>query len=251
MKDIGRRLNLLLPAGALLIGFALFISSCEKDEDLPTTGAVVFNMDYVVDGAVLEFDKIMYQNKAGNQYSVTHLEYFMSNVVLVADNGTEHAFGGVFYLNPRKAYANKFQLEGVDFGKYTSFKFNIGLDSTINKTNALPSTTDNQNMFWPVPMGGGYHFLKFEGHFLDSTGTDQGYAMHLGTNSCLVSGAINESYEFTADKPQVSLEMNLNSWFESPNMYDLNSAGYIMGNQAKMREIAANGKDVLSVKNGI
>ena len=49
-------------------------------------------------------------------------------------------------------------------------------------------------MAWPTAMGGGYHFMKVEGHYLDTSNTIQGFAIHLGKNNNLVNVLINQYF---------------------------------------------------------
>ena len=231
----------------LLFGLLIFFS-CKKEIVEPQTGSVNFMIDYLVDDQPLVFDTIQYTNDAGNTFSVTKIEYFISDITLIDELGNESYFDDVFYMNPRLNESFQVILTDVELKDYASMRFHVGLNSDTNKTDYLPATTENQNMFWPEPMGGGYHFMKFEGHFIDSLGATLGYAMHLGTNTCLVNCVIEQPLSINEDNQVVELEMNLNEWFRNPHVYDLNSAGYIMGNQEKMRIIADNGNDVFKLK---
>jgi hypothetical protein len=65
----------------------------------------------------------------------------------------------------------------------------------------LSTTLDNLNMAWPTAMGGGYHFLKMEGHYLDSLNTNQGYAIHIGKNENLMPVKNNQLLQQRNDTP--------------------------------------------------
>lgn len=151
------------------------------------------------------------------------------------------------YVDAMNSSSNLLVLKDVPVGNYIGISFNIGLDSAQNISDGLPATTDNVNMKWPNPMGGGYHFLKLEGYYKDTTATP-GYAMHLGTNSCLVPIKLFKPINVTTDsKIPLGLVMNINEWYKNPTTFDFNKDGnYIMGNAAAMKKITDNGRDVFS-----
>ena len=218
-------------------------AGCKKEKD---SGTVNLNISYAVDGVPLNFDTMMYQNEAGNQFSVTRLEYYISNISFHKNDGSIFTTNLIQYINARTASTNQFSFNDVPNGNYTKITFNIGIDSARNYTYGLPATTENNNMLWPEPMGGGYHFMKLEGYFADN-GSTPGFATHIGTNSCLVS--IDHPINFSVDGNtyDMQLTMNINEWYKNPEIYDFNTdGGYSMGNMMAMMKIAGNGSDVFN-----
>lgn len=67
---------------ALVFLFSLALISCKKDDDVKTTSQFNFEFLHQVEGQDLEQDKMIYTNKAGNNYSVITLKYFISNIRL-------------------------------------------------------------------------------------------------------------------------------------------------------------------------
>lgn len=204
-------------------------------------------IEYSVSGTPLIFDSLIYKNKAGEFYSVSNLEFFLSNLTLLNDVGNV-ILDNVDYLN---ASSSKFQSTStikVPFGHYKGIRLLIGLDSIHNVTGRIPHTIENENMAWPVPMGGGYHFMKFEGRFYDS-GNISGYAIHLGRNVNLVKIEIPVNFDITYSNHKMFLTMNINEWFENPWMYSLSNDGnYTMNSLPMMKKISENGSDVLQFK---
>lgn len=234
---------------------ALLISGCKKDDDeTPTPTPTVqdkyltFNFTYNVDGSVLSFNNIQYVNDAGNQYSVTKLNYYLSQIALVTDSDTYVMLKDYLYINATASPALKINLNSIPKGTYKGLSLNIGLDSAQNITGGLPVTAENLAMEWPVMMGGGYHFMMLEGKFIDSAGTP-GYAMHLGTNMALSPVYIQTPVVVTSDDKNINLSMNINEWYRNPSLYDFNVDGnYIMGDAQAMAKIAANGYDVFTIQ---
>ena len=103
-------------------------------------------------------------------------------------------------------------------------------------------------MEWPDGMGGGYHFLKFEGHFVDS-GNTFGFAMHIGTNNYLVNGKLWARITLGDGVNTLNVGMNMNEWFKNPAVYDFNMDGnYSMSSMMAMEKLMMNGADVLKIK---
>ncbi len=233
-----------------LLFFVTILNSCKRDKDIvPEKVSLDINIGYSIDDLPLIVDSIMYTNAAGNVYEITRLEYYISNIVLHLANGENYVSRDIFYLNAMEPNTNILNLKNVPTGKYSYLTFNIGIDSTQNISYYLSNTSENINMIWPSYMGGGYHFLKMEGHFNYASGTT-GYAVHLGKNSSLVSCSINS--EFTIDHApyQIEMVMNINEWYKTPYTYDLATDGsFTMGDMVAMGKIAANGANVFSLKN--
>ena len=164
----------------LIAVFSLFFlfSNCSKDKDqiqiTPTSGDWVMRIKYNIDGTSMLFDTLTYQNEAGNVYSINRLQYYISGIRFEKADGTFIKSDTVIYVDARSHNPTDILLKNMPYGNYHKMKFNIGLDSAQNITGFLPNTTENLNMAWPEMMGGGYHFMKFEGNF-SSTGSIFGW----------------------------------------------------------------------------
>lgn len=210
------------------------------------TASFTLRIGHDVDGQALVFDDVRYTNAAGNAYSVERLEYYVSGVRLHRADGSTVELTGTHYCSARDATTNTLPFASVPTGTYTGVTIRLGLDATQNVTGALPATTQNTNMAWPVPMGGGYHFLKLEGRFRDGAGALHGYAMHIGRTTNAITARVDTPIVVRASG-SLALRMNLNEWFNAPSRYDFaTDPVYSMSSDAAMRKLAANGVDVLS-----
>ena len=237
----------------LFILLTSLIAGCkDDDEDMSPAPAsperyLSFNFTFNVDNLPLIFNSIQYINDAGNQYSITKMRFYLSEISLVTDSNTKVLLKNNLYVDAASPPVFKINLATIPSGNYTGLSFNIGLDSAQNITGYLPSINENLYMEWPVVMGGGYHFMMFEGHFIDSTGTP-GFAMHLGTSASLCPVSIQQTLSIGQADKEIRLSMNINEWFRNPAIYDFNVDGnYIMGNVQAMSKLAANGVDVFSM----
>lgn len=239
-----------------LIAVFLF-NACKKDKQpepsLPdnpppeVVQGINFSITYNIDGTGFSENNFNYYTLTGYNYNITTLNYYLSKICLIKADSSLLLLKEYQYVDALSAGTNQFLIKNIPAGNYIGLKFNIGLDSLQNISDTLPATTENINMQWPQLMGGGYHFLKLEGNYKDSTGT-YGYAMHLGTNSCLVPvKTLKPITILTNTTTSIQLKMNINEWFKNPHTYDFNVDGnYIMGNAIIMKKIAENGVDVFN-----
>ncbi len=231
--------------------FVLMLSlfSCKKYENLfPEKIDLVVKLEHAIDSFPLLYDTIMYFNQAGNNYEITRLEYYISNIKLHSDFLGDYTSSKIFYVNPQIPSTLSLLLEDVPSGRYTSISYTIGIDSSHNISFSLPNTAENIGMSWPNGMGGGYHFLKLEGHYLYNS-ISTGYAVHLGNNSFQATGIIHHDFMLGYTPYEIELEMNINEWYQSPNIYNFQVDGnYTMGDSVLMGKIASNGTDIFSLK---
>lgn len=240
------RTSILLMRNVILIALmTLMVSSCKKKDD--DENKLNLNLSFAVDGSKLEFNSIKYVNAAVNNYSVSKLHFYISAFEFENTDGNKFSFDSIFYVDAA-TQTPSFTLEGLPVGNYKSLRFLIGLDSLHNISHALPNTIDNENMSWPDMMGGGYHFMKLEGNFMDG-GNPTGYAMHLGKNVHVVQVNIQKDFKVSGGTAALNLEMNINEWFSNPHNYDFNIDGnYSMSDSVAMSKLALNGKDVFNIQ---
>jgi hypothetical protein len=237
-----------------LIGFLLLITGCKKDDDetitpvTPYVPQLSLKVRFQVDGKALQFDTIKYMNAAQNNYSVSTLMFYLSRVNLLKADSSVVPVKTWWYIDAKNLSTCDVIINQIPEGNYIGMTFNIGLDSVQNIINGLPPTYENMLMEWPVFMGGGYHFMKMEGAFIDSTLTP-GYAMHLGTNNTLCPVTLSGNICVGKNCNPVTLTMNVNEWFTDPNTYDFNIDGnYIMGDTGAMKKFAENGYNVFTIQ---
>ena len=225
--------------------------SCKKDTatQLPESNpALRFDISFRVDTAAVQANKLIYHNKAGNNYSITNYQCYLSNFAML--NEKQQWVGGsdVWFADAFDAKTQRYTSYSIPAGVYSKLRLIIGLDSLHNLNDALPATAANINMKWPPEMGDGYHFLKFEGKYVDDSNNIRGFMMHLGTNMFKVELEIPVAYN-TATDTVLSLSMNINEWFCNPFTYSLTRQGAsTMTADSLMNYIKNNGSDVLSIK---
>lgn len=233
----------------------LFVmTSCTKEDDTEAEVAkadITFTVTHEVDGSALVFNQLLYTNEAGNKYEVSRLEYYLSDFKFKKANGSWYTPTFEPVLINGSVSDQTFLLKNVPMDSYYGFSFMIGLNEEWNKTGSLENNLDNYNMAWPDVIGGGYHFMKFEGNYLDLTDEVRGFTVHLGNNGMQ---SVNEfdGLDFTVsdfEKNNFLLTMNLNEWFESPNLFDFNKDGnYTMAIDTLMKKVSDNGRNCIKIE---
>lgn len=225
--------------------------SCSKEQNDPVeTGLLELQFEHQIDGDPLEMDNTFYTNAAGNQYRVILLKYFISGVTLFSKGKVifrQSSTPSVISANHSESCG--FTLAEVPAGDYDSISFSLGVVPELNYDDAFPLGYDDLGMYWPTSMGGGYHFMRFEGHWKDG---DQygGFAFHIGQNENLITTGFPLQLSIASAEPaQLDFVMNLNQWFEDPHFYDLKvESGYTMGDTVKMNMLVENGHRVFTLK---
>jgi len=234
----------------LALVLLLIITSCKKDEDTTPveTSSLSLNLSFKSGSTPLLFDTINYTNAAGNQYSVSRLQFYISNIQLIKPDSSLVDISDYSYVDARVAATLKIKNNIPVTGQFIGMKLQVGLDSTHNINNALPATNENINMAWPDMMGGGYHFMKLEGSYISGL-SFPGYAMHIGRNQYLVNCVISHSFTLSEGSNSLGLVMDINEWYTNPANYDFEVDGnYSMGVMAAMMKLKENGSDIFMLQ---
>ncbi|NQV01648.1 MAG: hypothetical protein HQ542_03310, partial [Bacteroidia bacterium] len=119
-------------------------------------------------------------------------------------------------------------------------------------------------MFWPQYLGGGYHYMKLNGKWLDENQQVNPFDFHLGIGQIYysypdsITGFVQNYFQVTLPNSSFLMEknqtkeilliMNIENWFRNPNTYDHNIwRGDIMQKQEAMQLACENGHDVFTV----
>lgn len=205
---------------------------------------------HTVDEDSLQFSKMIYSNSSGNEFSVFRLHYFISGVSLYREGVREFRQATKPQaINARYADSRSILLQNVPAGSFDSLSFSLGVVPEWNYDNAFQLSTNDLHMYWPPELGGGYHFMKFEGHWQDS-GQFGGFAFHIGQNENLVSSGFPLELKIKEkEMARLDVAMNVNKWFDEPFTYNLlHQGGYTMGDTVQMGWLVSNGHDVFSLK---
>ena len=226
--------------------------SCKKPIQ---NGDLTVNIDYSVNGKPLITDSLCYQNEAGNKFMITEIQWFISKMELQNEQGEwVELEPHIFYIDTNIPENQTIRISAIPIGNYKALRFTFGLDEVDNQTGIF-SDPPESNMFWPEMLGGGYHYMKLNGRFVDANGQLMPLNVHLGIGQNTDHSEFYQNY-FTVEGPidlsiaennenQFNLTMIVDNWFRNPNLYDFNEFGSaIMQNQAAQQALKENGMDV-------
>ncbi len=236
----------------LLFVFIISLAACSKDDDptpAPTAEKkLTLDLSIVSGSSALQFDTIMYSNAAGNVYSVSRLQFYISNVQLINADSSLVNISEYNYVDARVSSTLSITHTLPTSGHFIGMKLQLGLDTAHNKSNFLPAIAENINMVWPDMMGGGYHFMKFEGTYVDGMNTP-GFAMHLGRNAYIANCVISHHFDLANGSNTMNLVMDLNEWFVNPHIFDFNVDGNSsMGDMNDLLKLSQNGTDIFTLQ---
>lgn len=221
------------------------------------SSTLVIDMSHQVDGVDAIMNSLDYMSPFGNEYSITKCRYFISDVVLHSASGNVEV-DEAHYVDmtmPNTLTWNT-GLE-VPAGDYTSVSFIFGLDEEKN-VDGYFNTNPEAVLEWPSTLGGGYHYMQMEGQYdsLDTGADLKNYLTHLGPtngNQYYFEADLSSS-SFTVPSDEnttvnVEIIMNINNWYQNPNLYDFNDYMGIMMNEGVQAQFQENGNDVFSAGN--
>jgi hypothetical protein len=247
----------------------LLISNCKEDE--PEKGKITFHFNEFVDYQPLVTDSMKYTNEAGNEYLITEVQYFISNLTIHYRGGDTYSVtqdDGIHYVDSDIPETHSWEiLEDIPAGTIDSISFTFGLDEETNQSGLFTDPPES-NMFWPDELGGGYHYMKLNGKWLNTNAMIEPFNFHLGIGQTYdttgqVTGFVQNYFRVNCylaiyssfiaqvranEMNHLGINMNIESWFKTPHTWDFNQwGGMIMQNQEAMKTACENGFDVFGI----
>jgi hypothetical protein len=253
----------------LFVLMMILFSGCRPEHNEPVviqTGKIIFRFEHHVNGSPLIKDTMTYTNAAGNHYLVTEVQYFISDVTLHRHDGEDyviHAWKDIWYVDDDIPSTMLWEVfDDIPNGVYDSVSFTFGIPAAKN-ISLMYVNPPERDMFWPDVLGGGYHYLKLNGKWLNDTMTqNRPFEFHLGIGQIYAHDSIyvpdiigfvhndfevllpSSSFTMKADTVIVPIIMNIENWFQHPYVFDF--ALYpdnIMQCQEAMHIACMNGKE--------
>lgn len=228
--------------------------SCKKPASY---GDLSVNIGYSVNGKALITDSLCYRNEAGNTFMITEIQWFISNLEFQNEGGEWVSLTDkFFYIDTNIPENQKLSISSIPYGKYKALRFTFGLDEADNQTGLFCDPPASE-MFWPDVLGGGYHYMKLNGRYINAEGELVPLNVHLGIGQNADHSVFYQNYFSVAlpidltisenTKNQFDLCMVVDNWFHNPHLYDFNEFGSaIMQNQAAQQTLKENGHDVFT-----
>ena len=185
----------------------------------------------------------------GQKFDLNMFRYWLSNVVLISADGSNHVVSDSYYLMEKTASKTREEiiLGDIPAGDYTGIKFAVGVDPGANSSLDLfaGELTTAVNMDWGWKNG--FVFFKIEGSFVTS-GSTKAYRMHINTNANFKEIQLSFAAPVRVDgahETDVAVDGNLEKVYESIDLathpvttYQSHSA-QIAGGYAAMFTVSA------------
>ncbi len=245
----------------LLIYLFTMLSCSEDNDDKVSQANITFNFSHTWDGTTVtnvDFNTIKFTNVKGNQLSIERLRYLISKITFYKSDGSKTVLEGYNLVDVTNNENLSFTPNPtVTTGSYSDVVFTFGFNNDDNNGNYVDLNSASWNV--PAMLGGGYHYMQFDGKFLNDSDEEQGFNYHAiraadnpGSNPTFPQdtflnvslGAVNINNNAT-----FNIEMNIAEWFKNPNTWDLNLLNQmLMPNSSAQLMMYENGQNVFSLK---
>ena len=267
----------------ILFSAVLVIIGCSKDEDRPRATNLIIDFTHTVSSENLLIGSsctesgqcyidengnmpccngeglpyFPYTNSSGEKYNISRLNYLISNIRLHTSDGQQIELKEVHFVDADDAATLRLNTGELDNGTYSKISFTMGLDTSLNTPNRYVNPAGNpiqDIMWWPMPSDL-YHYMKLEGEF-DTI--DNGYRTHTGPTMGM-DMSFNNEFDLSINVNDnlgnitISVNMELNNWYQSPNEISFSSYGPpgqngIMQNMMMQHKLEQNGEsDVFTI----
>lgn len=237
----------------------LFAVSCTKN-NTGAPGFLTLQFTHNWDGNSLtaaDFNILKFTNEQGVELRIEGLRYLVSNVDLEKANGEHILLKGYQLIDLLKPSSLEYQPSfEIPEGSYKNISFRFGFADEDNIEGAYQ---DLNSELWNVPqmLGGGYHYMQFDGKFLDANQNLSNFNYHAirAVNRANPQNPIYEDTSFIVNLGAleirngtfVEVRMNVAEWFKNPNSWDLNLLNInLMSNFDAQLLMKANGQTVFS-----
>lgn len=256
MKDILKKLSFGL--------WAVLLLSCHKpakENTEPETqrGSFYFQFEHLVDKLPLRPDSV-YTNGHGEQFKVSSLRYYVSNITLLREDGVRVPVPESYYLVDAFEVNNEgisqFAVPNIPTGSYKGVSYMVGVDSARNVAGAQSGALDPiQDMFWSWTTG--YIFFKLEGASPVSAQPNRIFMYHIGGFRSPYVGSFIVEHDFqggtiainASASPVIQERVNLSHFFTTPNTIKIAEVSSFMSINSKTLEFASNCRSMFQFYN--
>ncbi|WP_299115896.1 MbnP family protein [uncultured Winogradskyella sp.] len=245
-----------------LLFISLCFASCSDDDNnnslSPSSTTLSFSHNW--NGTPVtnaDFNTIQFTNENGEMLSIERLRYLISDITFTSTSNEVLDLDNYNLIDLTNGTNLDFNLgTQIPPGNYSNVSFTFGFDNEDNSQNYLDLNSASFNV--PDMLGGGYHYMQFDGKYLDSNNAEANFNYHAiravdnpGMNPTFPQdtfftvnlGAVTISGDTT-----LNIEMNIAEWFTNPNTWDLNQLNTVlMPNSAAQIQIYQNGQSVFTL----
>jgi type 1 fimbria pilin len=224
-------------------------SSCDNEEE---NGMITLKFTHNWDGIPVtnqDFNDLKFTNANGEKVSIERFRYLISNINIINSKN---------YLLVNLKDNSGTEITITDLQKGTAaLKFTFGFEDADN-IDGIYQDLNSVSFNVPGMLGGGYHFMQFDGKYKDINNQDANFNYHAiravdktdPDNLVLqdTSFEVNLGIIEIANSTTVEIKVNIAEWFTNPNTWNLNELNTVlMPNFEAQKMMSANGKSVFSL----
>lgn len=216
-----------------VLALSLLALACEDNDDNQAQLEVSFAFTHNWDGTVINDQNLMsttVTNQNGETMEFSRLRYLVSRFELVSQNGVTYSFDGYKFtdLSDPQTYNFTPMNNTIPSGNYT-LRFVWGFNEADNIDGGYVDL-NSASWNWPPMLGGGYHFLQFDGFYNVNTSSAP-FNFHNGTARASTNPDVFEQNFAVIELPNnititnnavIEVEMNIAEFFKNPHQWDLN-----------------------------
>lgn len=250
--------------GIFLISTIFFLYNCTDEKECcvnvkPAEITFKFNHNWN-DTPVsnTDFNELKFVNENGQTLSITRLRYAVSNITLTR-NGESFSFKDYNLVDVTNNKNLSIILsEPIAKNSYSNISFTFGFKDDDNIDGAYQDL-NVANFSVPAMLGGGYHYMQFDGKYLDDNNQEAPFNYHAiraaNRNQAIpwenlpdTSFTVNLGEIEIKEDTTINININLAEWFKNPNTWNLNELNTVlMPNFNAQKLMNANGKSVFSL----
>tara|TARA_R100001369_G_scaffold64192_1_gene91473 strand:+ start:41681 stop:42463 length:783 start_codon:yes stop_codon:yes gene_type:complete len=235
--------------------------SCTNDNDGTLSSSATTTLKFthnwntdVITSA--DFNTIQYTNENGQMLSIERLRYVISDITFRTNAGENLILDDYNLIDLTNDDGLSYSTNQIPIGNYVNVSFTFGFDNEDNAENYLDLNSESFNV--PDMLGGGYHYMQFDGKYLDTNSNEQGFNYHAiravdnpGMNPTFPQDTfftVNLGPITVTNDIEIEIKANLAEWFKSPNLWDLNVLNQtLMPNSSAQIMMSENGQTVFSL----
>lgn len=244
----------------LCIALSILFLACDNNsDDREINLTFTFNHFWETTPITLnDFNEIKFINKNGDVLSLERLRYVVSNLTITNENGVVSTFKDYNLVDVTNNSGLSFALsENITTGTYQNIAFTFGFKDDDNIDGAYQDL-NIANFNVPTMLGGGYHYMQFDGKYLNSNNQEAPFNYH-AIRAVDRSNPDNLQFEDTSftvnlgeititESAEIIVKVDISEWFKNPNTWNLNELNTVlMPNFNAQKLMNANGKSVFSL----
>ncbi len=181
---------------------------------------ILFSIEPSFDKEALVLNTAKYITAKNDTLSITTLKFYISNVVLYYDDGTEYKeLNSVHLINLDEINTLQFQIKNAPDLKIKKIRFQIGIDSLTNVSGDLTGDLDpSLGMYWA--WNSGYINMKLEGRSSSCKTVKNDFQFHIGGYLPSQSALQEVSLMVPDQSTTLHIKMDLSTWLNEVSLHE-------------------------------